>query len=355
MTTVAPPPAAAKSTQSKWTKEKRDKALADGKYMKLDNKSSGLLLSGSIKKWSTDRLFGYVPELRIAGLLSDPTATTPQGQSPLYYYLLNVVGLTQEQAYSVITNGTYFADSVIGKDFASDNVEEFKGPLAAQYRAELDSLSANRAAKPSTKRTTTYSLNEICNIAKSVKDGTAVAAAPVKAKSKAKATNGAPAVSRTKPLIQRVLALNPNKVMDVSLYDEKSNNAKSINMPSGANTKKVAVSVEITDPVSKSVVVKTLVSSRADTMQRALLEIFPEDATKVSRYLNIWASSGKQAATAAPVQNGLSGVSQIPQLTQMPASRVVTSPQVVTMPQSTFNPAAGVKSPVMSMNQLFGK
>jgi hypothetical protein len=333
-------------TATKWTKEKAEKALKDGKYMKLESKSNDLFLSGAAKKWATDPLFAYIPQFRIAGHLE----TDNGAKAPLYTFLTEVIKLTQMEAVSVLRDGTYNVSSVAGDDAkAPYNVEEFHGKLAPQFKAELAAVAQMRSNKPAPKKGPSFTLADINKLGALVKEAGTAVTIEKKAKAAKKPSSGASSsTGRSKPLFDRVLKLNQGKVFDVSSYDAKgSSGAKSINLPKGPNSKKILVAIHLVDPATKVAVVKNLVSNDAESLKHALEQIYHDDPASVQKYLATWAAANKP--TVAPVTNGVSMTVPV-----VGVKGVAASPQAVVMPPSSYVPSNGVKSPVMSMASAYG-
>lgn len=325
---------------AKWTQEKADKAAKEGKYMKLENKSNELLLSGATKRWTADPSFAYIPRYRIAGDLELLDKVTGKQSTPLYSYLTEQIKVDAATAAEVLYKGCYTVHSVVGSGVVSDP-DTYNGELVSQFRAELELQSQLKTSKPVAKKAPAYSLEQINALAKTVKeaDNVTVEKKAKVAKKPSGASNG-----RVKPLLDRLLKLSDNKVFDVSAVEEKgSTGAKSIDLPKGQNSKKVLVAVRLINPETKQAVVKNIVSNKLNSLKLALESMFPGDSMTVSSYLNQWALASKvtPAPVTAPIQvkTGISSPNSM--VTMPPVANGVPVPQI--------------RSPIMTMNQMLGK
>ena len=298
--------------QPKWTKEKAAKAAAEGKYMKIEGKSNNeLLLSGAVKMWAKQHEYAYVFTYRIAGPLVVRNAAG-QETMPLFFYLKEHVKLTDAEAAQAIQGQSYTFQSVVGTAPAPYNLDQLNGPLAANFRAELQQLQALKQAKPSVKKGPTFSLAQINDLAKNCKESNGVT---VEKKARAKkaesgsSSSAAPATGRTKPMLERVLKLGDEKVFDVSGFASKgSSGCKPINTPKGPNSKKYSVDLRITDPATKVPVKKTVVSNDEGSLRLVLDLIFPGDAASVTAYVAAWNQAKGTAVAAATVKPAVSTV-----------------------------------------------
>jgi hypothetical protein len=327
----------------KWTQEKCEKAQKEARYINIDSKTvSKLLLTGALKKWSLEGgSFVYIPKYRIAGSMEavvDGVKTTP-----VFSFLVSEVKLSEVDAARVIMEGIYSRESVCGSTQLPYNMENLSGPLAAQYKAECAKQDAMNVGKPHGKKGAVFTPASINQFAKTLKDGNTT----VSQKQKSTKTKNAGDSSRTKPLIEKVLKLAGDKVYDVSSFPTKS--GKSTNVPKSKNSKKFAVTLRILDPATKSTVLKTVISSNAESLKLALQQIYPGDDATVNSYLSMW-NVQKSSLPPAPVKP----------VATSPGTIVVMPTVLPTIPLTNGHTvpsfaSSGALSPIQSMSSLYKK
>ena len=326
------------SVTSLWSKEKHAKAEAKCNYIKID-KPGQLLLTGALKMWITHPNFIYVPSLRIAG---ESEVTNPDGSQshPVFTFLTSVLNLPQAEAVNDM-GGAYSLESVVGNAKAPYQLEEINGPLAGQFKAELEKCATVK--KTVVKKVNTVTLADINKLGKQIKDSLIVTV-PKKSLApkapKAQGTGG----SHKKPLIGRVIALSADKVMDVSGLGVNKP-AKPIAVPKSTNSSKYIVNLQLYDAESKQNISKGVVSNNPESLKIALEQIYPGETNTVNTYLTSW-QNAKASASVAKTATGptVSGVvSIVPAVQTVPA---VTAPLF----------ANGISSPAsQKMESLFGK
>jgi hypothetical protein len=353
------------STSSKWTKEKAEKAAASGKYMKLENKSNDLLLSGAMKKWAADPTFAYLPDYRIAGALVSVDKTTGVQSHPLYGYMSEqikpdgVTKLDQNTIVQILSSRAYTIDSVVGSSKNLSEPETFNGPLAVEFRAELARQAAIHVSKPVVKKAPTFTLEQIANLAKSMKESKESTVVEKKPKQKKEGTATATGVttSRTKSITDRLLKQSAGKAFDVSVLSTKGlSSCKSINLPKGPHSKKVLISVKLIDPASNLPLTKNIVSDNLDSLTLALHQIYPGDASSIGIYQANWNTTKASMLAAVPVAAAAATTAKVGVVTVTTPTFVTMAPMANGVPNfSNVNGLAnGVKSPVQTMSSLLG-
>src|SRR5438445_11311140 len=129
--------------QSLWTAEKKAKADAKCNYIKID-KPGNLLLTGALKMWTTHPNFIYVPSLRIAGE-SEVTNADGSQSHPVFTFLTSVLNLPQADTVTHM-GSAYTLESVVGNAKAPYQLDEINGPLASQFKAELEKCATVKKA-----------------------------------------------------------------------------------------------------------------------------------------------------------------------------------------------------------------
>lgn len=241
-----------KTKEPVYSEEKAKQALANKEYIKIGGGKGTLKLTGASRKWKVDPTFTYVSSLRVAGKPSDIIEQlTALGWSAADVRAAVKTGFTakslQDAAYLaelavvkgpkksprksspvVLTHDiAYYADALEKAVSASKTVSSPKKKKAAKKSPKKAAKSPKKkAAKKSPKKATKTR-------SKSPKK-----AAATKSKSPKKAS---PKVPKGKTALKDKLAkLKAGKVMDVSSFTLKEQDAKVIDKP-GSKSKKYVV------------------------------------------------------------------------------------------------------------------
>jgi len=264
-----------KTKEPVYSEEKAKQALANKEYIKIGGGKGTLKLTGASRKWKVDPTFTYVSSLRVAGKPSDIVEKlTALGWSAADVKAAVKAGFTakslQDDDYLtelavvkgpkksprksspvVLTHDiAYYADALEKAVSASKTVSSPKKKKSPKKAAKTKSKSPKKkAAKKSPKKAS-----------KSPKKATAT-----KSKSPKKAS---PKVPKGKTALKDKLAkLKAGKVMDVSSFTLKEQDAKVIDKPG---------------PKSKKYVVGKLASDKKNGIKAAAAAL--GDATLVAKW-----------------------------------------------------------------------